>query len=299
MPWVTQCLQDAEGPVVAVSDYMRAVQDQIREWVPGTYASLGADGFGFSRHPAGRSPLLPHRRPVDGGPRAPAARHGGQGRGRRPEAGGRSSYRLDDVTAGTSGNAGGDVVTRPARPAEPAPARGEPRGSAAAYGPSSDTPPRLGAICVSAYTCSHVQSLTSLPVGERVGIAFSGGLDTSVAVAWMREKGAVPVHVHGRPRAVRRARHRLRPRPRRASTAPRSAASSTARRRSSRRACRPSRAAPSTSAAAARRTSTRLPWAASSPARCSCAPCRRTASRSGATGRPSRATTSSGSTATA
>ena len=34
--------------------------------------------------------------------------------------------------------------------------------------------------------------LSSLPVGERVGIAFSGGLDTSCAVAWMREKGAVP-----------------------------------------------------------------------------------------------------------
>ena len=34
--------------------------------------------------------------------------------------------------------------------------------------------------------------LTSLPIGERVGIAFSGGLDTSVAVAWMRQKGAVP-----------------------------------------------------------------------------------------------------------
>jgi argininosuccinate synthase len=34
--------------------------------------------------------------------------------------------------------------------------------------------------------------LTSLPAGERVGIAFSGGLDTSVAVAWMRAKGAVP-----------------------------------------------------------------------------------------------------------
>ena len=34
--------------------------------------------------------------------------------------------------------------------------------------------------------------LTELPVGERVGIAFSGGLDTSVAVAWMREKGAIP-----------------------------------------------------------------------------------------------------------
>ena len=34
--------------------------------------------------------------------------------------------------------------------------------------------------------------LVSLPAGERVGIAFSGGLDTSVAVAWMREKGAHP-----------------------------------------------------------------------------------------------------------
>ncbi|MDR1712157.1 MAG: argininosuccinate synthase [Propionibacteriaceae bacterium] len=34
--------------------------------------------------------------------------------------------------------------------------------------------------------------LTKLPVGERVGLAFSGGLDTSVAVAWMREKGAIP-----------------------------------------------------------------------------------------------------------
>jgi len=34
--------------------------------------------------------------------------------------------------------------------------------------------------------------LASLPVGEKVGIAFSGVLDTSVAVAWMREKGAIP-----------------------------------------------------------------------------------------------------------
>ena len=34
--------------------------------------------------------------------------------------------------------------------------------------------------------------LSSLPIGEKVGIAFSGGLDTSVAVAWMREKGAIP-----------------------------------------------------------------------------------------------------------
>lgn len=34
--------------------------------------------------------------------------------------------------------------------------------------------------------------LSSLPVGERVGIAFSGGLDTSAAVAWMRQRGALP-----------------------------------------------------------------------------------------------------------
>jgi argininosuccinate synthase len=34
--------------------------------------------------------------------------------------------------------------------------------------------------------------LLSLPVGERVGIAFSGGLDTSAALAWMRHKGAIP-----------------------------------------------------------------------------------------------------------
>ena len=34
--------------------------------------------------------------------------------------------------------------------------------------------------------------LMSLPVGERVGLAFSGGLDTSAAVAWMRERGAMP-----------------------------------------------------------------------------------------------------------
>src|SRR3954469_20401014 len=42
------------------------------------------------------------------------------------------------------------------------------------------------------HTLPMSKVLTSLPAGERVGIAFSGGLDTSVAVAWMRDKGAVP-----------------------------------------------------------------------------------------------------------
>ena len=41
-------------------------------------------------------------------------------------------------------------------------------------------------------SASNAKVLSSLPVGERVGIAFSGGLDTSAAVAWMREKGALP-----------------------------------------------------------------------------------------------------------
>jgi len=40
--------------------------------------------------------------------------------------------------------------------------------------------------------CDMSKVLTQLPSGERVGIAFSGGLDTSVAVAWMRDKGAIP-----------------------------------------------------------------------------------------------------------
>ena len=107
VPWVTQCLKDAEGPVVAVSDYMRAVQDQIREWVPGTFASLGADGFGFSDtraaarrffHIDGPSvavrtlQLLAKEGKVDADVPAKAAQ----------------KYRLDDVTAGTSGNAGGE-----------------------------------------------------------------------------------------------------------------------------------------------------------------------------------------------
>jgi pyruvate dehydrogenase E1 component len=47
-PYVQQCLQDAQGPFIAATDYMRAVPDQIRQWVPGRYVSLGTDGFGRS-----------------------------------------------------------------------------------------------------------------------------------------------------------------------------------------------------------------------------------------------------------
>ncbi len=48
VPYVTAALADASGPVVAVSDWMRAVPDQISRWVPGDYRSLGTDGFGRS-----------------------------------------------------------------------------------------------------------------------------------------------------------------------------------------------------------------------------------------------------------
>ncbi len=46
--YVADRLSGVEGPVVAVSDYMRAVPLQIARWVPGDYRVLGADGFGFA-----------------------------------------------------------------------------------------------------------------------------------------------------------------------------------------------------------------------------------------------------------
>ena len=108
-PFVTRQLQDSHGPVVAVSDYMRAVQDQIRPWVPEEFSALGTDGFGFSdTRPAARRffhvdgpsivvrtlQMLADRGWVDGdAPRRAAER-----------------YRILDVTAGESGNEGGEDV---------------------------------------------------------------------------------------------------------------------------------------------------------------------------------------------
>jgi pyruvate dehydrogenase E1 component len=54
-PFVASALSGAPGPVVAVSDWIKAVPDQIARWVPGTFTSLGTDGFGFSdTRPAAR-----------------------------------------------------------------------------------------------------------------------------------------------------------------------------------------------------------------------------------------------------
>ncbi len=48
VPFVTTALADAPGPIIAVSDYMRAVPEQIAPWVPNDFHALGADGYGFS-----------------------------------------------------------------------------------------------------------------------------------------------------------------------------------------------------------------------------------------------------------
>jgi pyruvate dehydrogenase E1 component len=48
VPLVTQRLQDGEGPIVAVTDFQRAVPDQVSRWAPRRWASLGTDGFGRS-----------------------------------------------------------------------------------------------------------------------------------------------------------------------------------------------------------------------------------------------------------
>jgi pyruvate dehydrogenase E1 component len=47
-PWVTQTLSATEGPMVAVTDFLKAVPDQIARWVPAPFVPLGTDGFGLS-----------------------------------------------------------------------------------------------------------------------------------------------------------------------------------------------------------------------------------------------------------
>ncbi|MFN8076169.1 MAG: pyruvate dehydrogenase (acetyl-transferring), homodimeric type [Kineosporiaceae bacterium] len=108
VPYVTQRLSGAPGPVVAVSDYMRAVPDQIRQWVPQDFRSLGADGFGLSdtRAAARRHFLIDSPSIVT----AVLQQLGRRGE-YRAEAASEAveKYRLLDVTAGTTGSAGGEA----------------------------------------------------------------------------------------------------------------------------------------------------------------------------------------------
>ena len=106
--YVAQKLASSEGPTVGVSDYMHAVPDMIRPWVPGPYATLGADGFGFSdTRPAARrffkidGPSIAVRvleQLVDEGKIDPSVPQQAI-----------DKYRLHDVAAGTSGSAGGEA----------------------------------------------------------------------------------------------------------------------------------------------------------------------------------------------
>ncbi len=48
VPYITQCLEDAKGPVIVATDYMRNYAEQVRKYVPNRYEVLGTDGFGRS-----------------------------------------------------------------------------------------------------------------------------------------------------------------------------------------------------------------------------------------------------------
>jgi pyruvate dehydrogenase E1 component len=106
--FVTKQLQGRPGPVVAVSDYMRQVQDQIINWVPGDFVSLGADGFGFSDTRAAARRFF-H---IDGPSMVVRTLQQLAARGEIDPtwpARAAEQYRLDDINAGTSGSAGGDA----------------------------------------------------------------------------------------------------------------------------------------------------------------------------------------------
>jgi len=57
VPYVQTLLESQESPIIAATDYMRTVPDQIRQWLPGAYVTLGTDGFGRSD---ARAPLRRH-----------------------------------------------------------------------------------------------------------------------------------------------------------------------------------------------------------------------------------------------
>ena len=105
--YLTAKLAGAEGPFVATTDFDHLVPDQVRQWIPGTFATLGADGFGFSdTRPAARRHFKIDGPSVTVRVLQQLARDGKVA----PDAPARAieQYRLHDVTAGTSGNAGGD-----------------------------------------------------------------------------------------------------------------------------------------------------------------------------------------------
>lgn len=105
--YVTSKLQEANGPFIAVSDFMHAVPDQIRQFVPGDFATLGADDFGFSDTRAAARRYFK----IDGPSMVVRALELLADRGeidRSVPGQAIEKYNLHDVNAGTTGNAGGE-----------------------------------------------------------------------------------------------------------------------------------------------------------------------------------------------
>jgi pyruvate dehydrogenase E1 component len=97
-PYVTSVLESSPGPVVAVSDWMRAVPDLIRPWVPTEMLTLGTDGFGFSdTRPAARRHFLVDAESIVVGVLSALAKTGEIDQSKVVEAARR--YRIDDITA--------------------------------------------------------------------------------------------------------------------------------------------------------------------------------------------------------
>jgi pyruvate dehydrogenase E1 component len=97
-PYVTQVLSGGSGPVVAATDWMRAVPDLIRPWVPTDMLTLGTDGFGFSdTRPAARRHFLVDAESITVGVLAALARRGDVEKSKVTEAA--RKYRIDDITA--------------------------------------------------------------------------------------------------------------------------------------------------------------------------------------------------------
>ena len=69
-------LDGAEGPIIAATDYMKVVPDQLAPWLPGRLVTLGTDGFGRSDNRQHLRQSLRSQRGVDcrGGAVAPGAR---------------------------------------------------------------------------------------------------------------------------------------------------------------------------------------------------------------------------------
>ncbi len=106
-PFVAKQLAGAEGPIIAVSDYMKAVPDQIRQFVPNAFATLGADGFGFSdTRAAARRYFKIDVQSIVVRTLEMLAKSGAVPQ--HLPAAAIERYRLHDVNAGTTGNAGGD-----------------------------------------------------------------------------------------------------------------------------------------------------------------------------------------------